>query len=432
MELLAKAKKVLENNWRGSHTVPSPYLYPHQWSWDSAFTALGYAHYDTDKAMRELRSMLEGQWKNGMIPHIIFRSKESYFPGPGFWDSKRSNNAPDIETSGITQPPVHALAALKIYQLADDKKTAEGFLKEIFPKLLAFHRYMLTERDPEKTGLVTIYHPWESGFDNSVRWDEPLARVKPENLPEYERVDNKKIDSNQRPDDATYDKFVYLVEIMKKHDYDDRRIYAEIPFKVKDISCSTILYSANLALKDIAGIIKEDDSEIRKWIERTKKNFLPKLCKKNGDRPLIYDYDLMGRKHIEKRTVASLLAVCTDFLKYEEIARVVSFMEHSHVCTQGCTHSHNVITSIATQSKDFNPMNYWRGPVWININWMIYYGLKNYGIKEKADILKKAIIELTEEHGFYEYYNPLTSEGLGTNNFSWTAALVIDLLMQKH
>jgi hypothetical protein len=37
--------------------------------------------------------------------------------------------------------------------------------------MLAFHRYLLTARDPEKSGLVTIFHPWESGFDNSPRWD---------------------------------------------------------------------------------------------------------------------------------------------------------------------------------------------------------------------------------------------------------------------
>ena len=30
-------------NWDGSYTVPSRTLYPHQWSWDSAFVAIGNA-----------------------------------------------------------------------------------------------------------------------------------------------------------------------------------------------------------------------------------------------------------------------------------------------------------------------------------------------------------------------------------------------------
>jgi hypothetical protein len=31
-------------------------------------------------------------------------------------------------------------------------------------------------------------------------------------------------------------------------------------------------------------------------------------------------------------------------------------------------------------------------------------------------------------HGFYEYFNPLNGRGAGAANFSWTAALTIDLL----
>ena len=54
---------------------------------------------------------------------------------------------------------------------------AQGFLQEIYPRLLHWHRYLLTLRDPEKSGLVTIYDPWESGTDNSLRWDAALEAV---------------------------------------------------------------------------------------------------------------------------------------------------------------------------------------------------------------------------------------------------------------
>ena len=49
--LLRQAKKVLDFNWTGRYTQPGPRLYPHQWSWDSAFIAIGYAHYDQSRAV---------------------------------------------------------------------------------------------------------------------------------------------------------------------------------------------------------------------------------------------------------------------------------------------------------------------------------------------------------------------------------------------
>jgi hypothetical protein len=77
-KLLQKAKLILENNWRGTHTVPSSKLYPHQWSWDSTFTAIGYSHYKQDHAQKELLSLFEGQWKN----NIYKKLKTDYHRNP--------------------------------------------------------------------------------------------------------------------------------------------------------------------------------------------------------------------------------------------------------------------------------------------------------------------------------------------------------------
>ena len=65
-----KAQKTLDENWTGSYTRPSPRLYPHQWNWDSGFIAIGYAHYNQERAQRELLSLFEHQWSNGMVPQI--------------------------------------------------------------------------------------------------------------------------------------------------------------------------------------------------------------------------------------------------------------------------------------------------------------------------------------------------------------------------
>jgi hypothetical protein len=65
-DYIEKARKILDDNWLGSSTKPSPSLYPHQWNWDSAFIAIGRAHYDTARAIQEIETLFEAQWANGM------------------------------------------------------------------------------------------------------------------------------------------------------------------------------------------------------------------------------------------------------------------------------------------------------------------------------------------------------------------------------
>jgi hypothetical protein len=78
-----QAEATLMANWRGASTVPTSTLYPHQWSWDSAFVVIGLAHHDPQRAQAELRSLFAAQWSNGMVPHIAFdASAAGYFPGP--------------------------------------------------------------------------------------------------------------------------------------------------------------------------------------------------------------------------------------------------------------------------------------------------------------------------------------------------------------
>lgn len=431
-KLLQDAERILEENWKGKYTIPSPRLYPHQWSWDSGFITIGYSNFDRDKAQKELLSLFEGQWANGMLPHIIFRFENNYFPNSEYWQTEISEYSPEAKTSGITQPPVHALAAYDIFKNSGDKEEAKAFLKEIFPKILLFHRYLLTKRDPENSGLATIYHPWESGLDNSLRWDEPLARIEVKDLPEYQRLDKDNVRSDQRPSDDDYDRYVYLIEVMKKCSYNDEKIYNEIPFKIKDIVFNSILYKANQVMLEIADIIGARNDEIKTWVQATKENYFSYFSPSGTDETLLYDYDLIAEKRIVKRTAASLISLCTDLLSQDQAERIASWMKHSHICKESCVHEHPVFTSISVDDMQFNPLNYWRGPVWININWMIYKGLKSYGILDDAENLKKSVIDLIDEHGFYEYYNPLSGEGLGADNFSWTAALLIDLLSEEN
>ena len=101
--LVRQAKAVLDFNWTGEYTMPGPRLYPHQWSWDSALIAMAYARYDQERAVRELKHLFEAQWKNGLLPQLVFNPRfTNYFPGPNFWHAKESPDAPGHrETSDV-------------------------------------------------------------------------------------------------------------------------------------------------------------------------------------------------------------------------------------------------------------------------------------------------------------------------------------------
>src|SRR6266498_2045846 len=100
-----RAAAVLHGNDAGSWTKASPHLYPHQWSWDSAFNAIGWAHLDARRAMAELEELF----------------------GPEWWDCAIAPAAPalPVQTTGICQPPVHALALQRIWQLTPEPRRPE-------------------------------------------------------------------------------------------------------------------------------------------------------------------------------------------------------------------------------------------------------------------------------------------------------------------
>lgn len=138
-DYIERARDILDNNWTGSSTKPAPSLYPHQWNWDTGFIAIGRSHYDTVRAIQEIESLFDAQWTNGMVPQIVFNPEElgHYFPEPDFWQTERSPYAPAGKlTSGITMPPIHAVAVEKIYQNARQPRSVRPFLERMYPKLL--------------------------------------------------------------------------------------------------------------------------------------------------------------------------------------------------------------------------------------------------------------------------------------------------------
>ena len=429
--LVQRAKAVLEGNWTGAFTKPAPRLYPHQWSWDSAFIAVAYSHYDQERAEQEMRHLFSGQWANGLLPHIVFNpAYTAYAPGPEFWQTECSPHAPrNPQTSGIVQPPVHATAIWHIYQYAKDKERALAFLEEMFPRLEAWHAYLYRERDPHGEGLVYIRHPWESGQDNSPIWDSILQRIqpRPEEIPAYRRVDTQIVDATDRPGDAEYDRYAYLVGLFVRFDYDEVRIREECPFLVQDVLFNTLLCQANRDLAAIARVLGKEPTPFEAWAERTAAAVNAKLW--DEQHAIYVDFDLRTGQPIDVHVAAGFTPLYAGIPDRRQAEHILGYLNTSAFCRLDDTCY--AVPSYDRHAPGFPPQRYWRGPVWCSINWLLYRGLQRYGFHDYARWVRRAMLELAWRHGFYEYYDPHAGCGHGADRFSWTAALCLDILLEE-
>jgi glycogen debranching enzyme len=425
-ELRDAAESVLEANWTGTSTVPSHTQYPHQWGWDAAYIAIGWAVFDEGRAEQELESILGGQWADGRVPHIRFHPDVpagAYFPGREFWRSDEVAGAPaGVSTSGITQPPLHARAALDVYQRAADPGSARAFLERIYPALEAQLAYLRDHRDVAGDGLTAIVHPWES-LDNSPLWDESLDALElPDELPGYQRADLQHVTAEHRPTDLDYDRYVYLAAWYRDQGYRDDGL-ARAPFVVEDPLFNAITSWSWHALAAIARILGEDPEPHERAAERVRDGLLGQLW--DAGSGCFFARDLRAGELRRRRTVASLAPLLDPRLPRAVVDGLVRTLESPSFRAPGVTLG---VPTYDLLAEDFDPQRYWRGPIWVNTTWLISCGLRQHGRERLADRLDRGTVELVKRSGFREYFDPMTGAGYGTDDFSWTAALLLDVL----
>jgi hypothetical protein len=449
-----RAAEVLRKNDFGTWTKPAPNLYPHQWSWDSAFIAIGLSHLDTRRAAKELETLFDAQWRTGKVPHIVFNPNaplSGYFPGPGRWRCNSiSPDAPArVHTTALCQPPIHAIAAQRIFKAAsssydqgieeEEEATttnitfAHAFLQNIYPRLFAWHRYLATYRDPEGSGLVTIYHPWESGTDNSPRWDSALAAFEPKEVAPYARCDLQHVeDPSERPTAAEYDHYLWLLESLKQARYDEVSIYHSHPFVVKDVLFSAILVAANEALLEISELVKAPDKErelIAGWISRGRDGLEECWEPSLG---MCVDYDVRAQASIKTRTVAGFAPLVAGGVSAQRLQALLKTLDSEEFGGNEELGWSSLVPSTSPKEKGFHSRSYWRGPSWPVVDWLMWWSLSRAGEKERARKIKKESLERIARGGFAEYFEPYTGEALGSAEQSWTAAVALDWLAEEN
>jgi mannosylglycerate hydrolase len=395
-----RAVGLLRANDRGRYTVPSAGLYPHQWAWDSAFAAIGWAAIDTDRALTELETLLDGAWADGRIPHIRFHDLSGeYFPGPSFWGT--------TDRSSISQPPVWAAAAARVLERGGDPERVRALLEPIERS----HRWFLAERDPLGWGMVAVAHPWESGMDNSPAWDGPLRAVDPAAAPPFQRVDRQHVDDPaQRPTDDAYARYAALVAEIAARDFG-----MPATFAVYDPGMSAMLAWGDRELAAVATALGEDAVAVHAS-ERCAR-VTRALVEQSWDADLarFTFFDAVGGAAITTDVLSAYLPLLLDLPVPVAAAAEGALLERFDTPYP--------LPTTAPGDPNFDPIAYWRGPMWVNLNWLFDLAL--------GGTLRERTLALIDEVGFREYFDPLSGAGLGAREFTWTAALTLDWLTRR-
>jgi hypothetical protein len=254
-------------------------------------------------------------------------------------------------------------------------------------------------------------HPWESGMDNSPSWDQPLSGVPEATNVHLVRRDVVTVSAEQRPSTREYRQYLGIVEALRTAGWDTERQPADSPFAVEDPAFTAITIRAAVELASAAEAAGLDATPLRGLAERMRAGL-----------GALWD-DLHRQTAVGPATSSGLVALHAldagpdDARLRRMLARLDAW---ANVLRRG-------IPTADPEDPSFDPIRYWRGPVWVLINWLVADGLGRMGgpaASARSGALRAATRSLVEQ-GFSEYYDPRTGDGIGGHGFSWSAALTL-------
>jgi len=244
------------------------------------------------------------------------------------------------------------------------------FLEEIYEPIVRWNQWWFEKNDRDNNGLCEYQHPFSSGLDDSPLWDEGMPVESP-------------------------DLNTYLC------------LQQEILAKIAD----------TIGLKDDA----------RMWENR---------AKEMGKRVLRKMWDAQSGLFQAKRN-GVLIPVCTPFNLYPLLIRWMPAKVNqrlvAHLTNPDEFWSRYPVPTVALNDRHYNPTQMWRGPTWVNVNYLLIEGLKKSGYTKIAkELANRTLGLINAQDDIYEYYHPET--GINPPNaasiFGWSSAIFIDLAIQ--
>jgi putative isomerase len=410
-----KALNTLVTNWRSpagaiKHDGITPSVsykwFNGFWAWDSWKQAVATVNFDPELAKNNIRALFDYQIQNNdkvrpqdagaIIDAIFYNQDEDRGGDGGNWNERNS------------KPALAAWAVWEVYKVSKDTE----FLKEMYPKLREYHNWWYTNRDFDKNGIaeyggmvhklnnspeeIILAAAWESGMDNAVRFDV-----------------------------EGYGKDDIGVRVLENKDSYGTLVGYSI--NQESVDLNAFLYAEKNYLSEMANILNYANDK-QEYLESAKK-VKEYVNKYMFDEQTGYYYDLQIDEKGNKKLLVNrgkgtegYIPLWANLATEDKAAKVVQNIMDERVM--------NTYLPFPTSAKDnpnYNPVKYWRGPVWLDQAYFGIIGLNNYGYKKEAKELSIKLFEHSEglltDAPIRENYNPETGEGLHCSNFSWSASI---------
>ena len=375
--LAQKALMTLVSNWRSARgNLTHDGLFPSSavsyfngfWAWDSWKHAAAIARFETELAKQQVRTMFAHQNDRGMIADVVYVDATE--------DNWRD-----------TKPPLSAWAVNEILKYGRDN----GFLEEVYPKIVRYHEWWYLDRDHDGDGLAEygstdgtlIAAKWESGMDNAVRFDDTELL---KNNEEAWSMDQESVDLN------------------------------------------AYLYKEKILLADFAEWLGKDDEAIRWRKEATELAGKIRVSMFDDERGWFSDTTINGKEFLVAEGPEGWTPLWAGLATPDQAARV-----RERMLDPGKFRTFVPLPTVSRDNPEFSE-GYWRGLVWIDQVWFGIEGLRRYGFEDDAEALAAQLLENLEGAAvpgmpLRENYHPLTGEGRNAGHFSWTAAHLLMLAM---
>jgi glycogen debranching enzyme len=251
-------------------------------------------------------------------------------------------------------------------------------------------------------------------------WIKLIEILKLDKLIDKLRRDTKTVPTTQR--ESTIDGLALLsvMQRIRRRDYSTRRVLKSKLLAIEDVGFNSILIRNNHHLEKIAKELNEQLPE--KLTESFKKatKALDQLWQDDGQ--TFYSRNYYNKESIQIESIASLLPLYSGVISQDQADLLAKKMQNDIKFD-----AKYPVPSMSKDSGHYDPKRFWQGPSWVNTNWFLIDGLERYGHTKQAEQLRKLTIDMVSGGGFYEYFSPDSGKPEGAKNFSWTAALIIDL-----
>lgn len=365
--------------------VPNNDVYPHQWLWDSCFHALVWAEVDPARAQVELTTSLAKQHRLGFVPHMTYWTDPA--AGSEFWQRD--------ETSSITQPPMfgHTVAELRRRGVTIDGAGLE--FDELVNRVVLGLTHLLADRQRSPAGLVCVFHPWESGCDDSPRWpgaDMAADKWRDGGVQEWRRRKGEMVTGLQLDDGVPVDSSVFVVGSVGFSAlvaWNALEVVRAVPDQP---GINRLAVLANGLINSIAQRWSQNDGT---WI----------------DDPVVVaevdDDQVTAAARV--RTSDAMLALLVD-------PRAEAFAQLTDQAAFGAVFGP---TGVHLAEPSFDPAAYWRGPAWPQMSYLLWVAATRAGQPQVAEALRSALAGGAIVSGLAEYWNADTGQGHGAAPQTW-------------